>query len=214
MVCVSHPLTVLLKGARLKYLLRSLLVFNQFPGFAWICTLDLELLMLSFANVTASTTIQSVLLLDQCCQVPLKIYESNIKCFCILWILDIGLPPEGHVNQPVLVATCHVHWDPEFCDVKLIQTMMLMHKLQAIIKDSVKILRPDTPNPDCNGIPLILCGDLNSLPDSGTVFIIIINFKYTVNGLLLSVYNSCILRHGIFLAFFIRSQYSLMVLML
>lgn len=84
-------------------------------------------------------------------------------------IWQSGLPPEGHVNQPVLVATCHVHWDPEFCDVKLIQTMMLMHKLQAIIKDSVKILRPDTQNPDCNGIPLILCGDLNSLPDSGVV---------------------------------------------
>lgn len=105
--------------------------------------------------------------------------------------MDVGLPPEGHVNQPVLVATCHVHWDPEFCDVKLIQTMMLMHKLQAIIKDSVKILRPDTQNPDCNGIPLILCGDLNSLPDSGTAYITI-NFKYTVNGLLLNACDSCI----------------------
>ena len=24
-------------------------------------------------------------------------------------------------KQYILLATCHIHWDPEFCDVKLIQ---------------------------------------------------------------------------------------------
>jgi CCR4-NOT transcription complex subunit 6 len=82
-----------------------------------------------------------------------------------------GLPPEGRVNRPLLVATCHVHWDPEFCDVKLIQTMMLMHRLQTIIKEAQMSLRTENTegSVDCNSIPLILCGDLNSLPDSGVV---------------------------------------------
>lgn len=84
-------------------------------------------------------------------------------------IWEGGLPADGKVNQPLLVATCHVHWDPEFCDVKLIQTMMLINKLQGISKDAVKTLRPEMQNPDCNGVPLILCGDFNSLPDSGVV---------------------------------------------
>ncbi len=79
-----------------------------------------------------------------------------------------GIPPEGVAQQPILVATCHVHWDPEFCDVKLIQTMILMSELKKIIDDTQMSLRPgSTTTPDCNSIPLILCGDLNSLPESG-----------------------------------------------
>lgn len=84
-----------------------------------------------------------------------------------LW--ENGQPPEGQVRQPILVATCHVHWDPEFSDVKLIQTMMLMHELRNIIQDTQTSLRPGSQAPDCNSIPLILCGDLNSLPESGVV---------------------------------------------
>lgn len=82
------------------------------------------------------------------------------------WLFP-GLPAEGQVRQPILVATCHVHWDPEYSDVKLIQTMMLMHELRNIIQDNQTSLRPGSQTPDCNAIPLILCGDLNSLPESG-----------------------------------------------
>jgi len=94
------------------------------------------------------------------------------------------LPSDGlAVNQPIMIATCHVHWDPEFCDVKLIQTMMLMHKLQSIIKNAQQTSmksngggggagsndKTGTSNESNSGIniPLILCGDLNSLPESG-----------------------------------------------
>ena len=35
-------------------------------------------------------------------------------------------PAPAISQQPLLVATAHIHWDPEFCDVKLIQTMMLV----------------------------------------------------------------------------------------
>ena len=78
-------------------------------------------------------------------------------------------PPENQVRQPLLVATCHVHWDPEFCDVKLIQTMMLMSEIKNIIEESQTSLRPGSTAADCSSIPLILCGDLNSLPESGVV---------------------------------------------
>ena len=33
------------------------------------------------------------------------------------------------VGSPLVVCTAHIHWDPEFCDVKLVQTMMLAHEV-------------------------------------------------------------------------------------
>ncbi|XP_046366720.2 uncharacterized protein LOC124142343 [Haliotis rufescens] len=80
-------------------------------------------------------------------------------------------PPEHQVKQPILVATAHIHWDPEFSDVKLIQTMMLMSELRQVIEEAQHQFRPGSSSSsiDCNNIPLILCGDLNSLPDSGVV---------------------------------------------
>lgn len=77
-------------------------------------------------------------------------------------------------KQLVLIATCHVHWDPEFCDVKLIQTMMFMHRLQNIIKEAQTALLPPSSSSDCNQIPVILCGDLNSLPESGMLCLLIV----------------------------------------
>lgn len=84
-------------------------------------------------------------------------------------VWDNELPGEGAVRQPLLVATCHIHWDPEYSDVKLIQTMMLMSALKSIIEESQTSFRPGSSAPDCNALPLLLCGDLNSLPDSGVV---------------------------------------------
>jgi CCR4-NOT transcription complex subunit 6 len=91
-------------------------------------------------------------------------------------IWENGSPPEGWQKQPVLVATCHIHWDPEYCDVKLIQTMMLMAELRNIIDEQQTKLRPGgITSGNANSIPLLLCGDLNSLPDSGVV-------EYLQNG--------------------------------
>lgn len=81
-----------------------------------------------------------------------------------------GLPGDGSsVRQPLLVCTAHIHWDPECCDVKLIQTMMLMNELRAIVEDSARNFRPGIHKPDPSAIPLILCGDFNSLPESGVI---------------------------------------------
>ncbi|CAH1106100.1 unnamed protein product, partial [Psylliodes chrysocephalus] len=73
------------------------------------------------------------------------------------------------LQQPLLVCTAHIHWDPEFCDVKLIQTMMLSNELKTILEESVKTLKAHDINTDPSNIQLVLCGDFNSLPDSGVI---------------------------------------------
>lgn len=74
------------------------------------------------------------------------------------------------VQQPLLICTAHIHWDPEFCDVKLIQTMMLSNELKSILEESAQTLRAkDNINIEPANIQLVLCGDFNSLPDSGVI---------------------------------------------
>ncbi|CAL8293888.1 CCR4-NOT transcription complex subunit 6-like isoform X1 [Gadus morhua] len=70
-------------------------------------------------------------------------------------------PPE---RQMILVANAHMHWDPEFSDVKLIQTMMFLSELKSIAERAATSLTSDPAT-----IPIVLCADLNSLPDSGVV---------------------------------------------
>jgi CCR4-NOT transcription complex subunit 6 len=39
-------------------------------------------------------------------------------------------PDPSQIHQPLLVCTAHIHWDPQYCDVKLVQTMMLMNEVK------------------------------------------------------------------------------------
>lgn len=66
------------------------------------------------------------------------------------------------INSPLVVCTAHVHWDPEFCDVKLIQSMMLVQELSAVVEKTAE--KWHLP---ANSVPVVVCGDLNSLPNSG-----------------------------------------------
>ncbi|XP_037525295.1 CCR4-NOT transcription complex subunit 6-like isoform X3 [Rhipicephalus sanguineus] len=94
-------------------------------------------------------------------------------------ILENANPEHKSLLQqqpPLLVCTAHIHWDPEYCDVKLIQTMMLMRELRTIVDDAVQLLRAGSLGGlhrravlDTSSIPLLLCGDMNSLPDSGVI---------------------------------------------
>ena len=74
-------------------------------------------------------------------------------------------------SQHILVANAHIHWDPEFSDVKLIQTIMFMNELDSIIlkAQSEHGIGYKTPVPGMPGIPVVICADLNSLPDSSVV---------------------------------------------
>lgn len=75
----------------------------------------------------------------------------------------------------LLVANAHVHWDPQFCDVKLVQSAMLMEQLETIGNRFAKM--PTVTKPENGGqapkyttgkqIPTVICGDFNSTPDSG-----------------------------------------------
>jgi len=87
------------------------------------------------------------------------------------WENSSVMPNKNQISQPVLVCTAHVHWDPEFCDVKLIQTIMLMSEVKAIIPKILEEARVSRPSMkiDAQNIHLLLCGDLNSLPESGVI---------------------------------------------
>ncbi|CAL8386838.1 unnamed protein product [Boreogadus saida] len=69
-------------------------------------------------------------------------------------------------RQLILVANTHLHWDPEYSDVKLIQTMMFLSELKTIAERASGVCWAPT---NCPPIPIVLCADLNSLPDSGVV---------------------------------------------
>ncbi|KAF8520339.1 Endonuclease/exonuclease/phosphatase [Hysterangium stoloniferum] len=79
----------------------------------------------------------------------------------------------------LIIANVHIHWDPEYRDVKLVQTALLMDELQKI-SDRFARLPPrlpahmedpsKPPQPtyaDGSKIPTIVCGDFNSIPGSG-----------------------------------------------
>lgn len=71
-------------------------------------------------------------------------------------------------KQMLFVCTAHIHWDPEYCDVKVIQTLLLLSELKMIMEDAIQKHRTHPSIPaDCTSVPLVLCGDFNSLPDSG-----------------------------------------------
>ena len=59
--------------------------------------------------------------------------KDNIALAALLEIKDSAWEPNPDPRvsgTPLLVATAHIHWDPEFCDVKLIQTMMLVDQVR------------------------------------------------------------------------------------
>ena len=57
-------------------------------------------------------------------------------------------------GQKLIVGNVHLHWNPEFCDVKLVQSIMRSEELE---RYSLQHLNA----------AVILCGDFNSLPTSG-----------------------------------------------
>ncbi|CAB3984699.1 CCR4-NOT transcription complex subunit 6-like [Paramuricea clavata] len=79
-------------------------------------------------------------------------------------------PSIDRTRRQLIVSNVHMAWEPEYSDVKLIQTVLLMQFLQKFRQevDNGYMLAGKNgtlPRP----IPLVMCGDLNSLPDSGPV---------------------------------------------
>ncbi|XP_048884668.1 CCR4-NOT transcription complex subunit 6 isoform X2 [Brienomyrus brachyistius] len=83
--------------------------------------------------------------------------------------MSSGKSCHGMEKQLLLVANAHMHWDPEYSDVKLVQTMMFMSEVKNIVDKATRTLKLSSTSGEANAIPLVLCADLNSLPDSGVV---------------------------------------------
>ncbi|KZT42509.1 hypothetical protein SISSUDRAFT_980232 [Sistotremastrum suecicum HHB10207 ss-3] len=93
----------------------------------------------------------------------------------------------------LVVANVHVHWDPEYSDVKLVQVGLMMDEVDKIANRFAKLPPRPAPTPkegdppdstppptpptysDGSKIPTIVCGDFNSVPDSGV-------YQYLANG--------------------------------
>lgn len=73
------------------------------------------------------------------------------------------------IRHPKLLLVCntHIHWDPEWCDVKLIQTMLLLNEIQIFCDDYKQSHLGNKSE-----IHIVLCGDFNSTPNSGKCLII------------------------------------------
>jgi hypothetical protein len=77
----------------------------------------------------------------------------------------------------LIVANTHLFWDPAFRDVKLVQTGLLCEQLERIAHEfaaypprlPVPGAHPPPVYTDGSSIPLVLCGDFNSVPGSGVV---------------------------------------------
>lgn len=64
--------------------------------------------------------------------------KDNIGIAALLELKEGYLNYSNDMNMPrqqVLLSNVHIHWDPEFKDVKLIQTVMLMHELMNIMQE-------------------------------------------------------------------------------
>ena len=80
--------------------------------------------------------------------------KDNIALCAVLRVVEATEPTY------ILVVNAHVHWDPECSDVKLIQTMLLMNEVERLVEKTKADL-------NVKDVPMIFCGDLNSLPNSG-----------------------------------------------
>ncbi|KAH7889076.1 Endonuclease/exonuclease/phosphatase [Phlebopus sp. FC_14] len=81
----------------------------------------------------------------------------------------------------IIVANAHIHWDPAFRDVKLVQVALLVDEIEKIAgyfsklpprppansEDKTTPSRSPPTYSDGTKIPLVICGDFNSVPASG-----------------------------------------------
>ncbi|KAF8658242.1 hypothetical protein AX16_002019 [Volvariella volvacea WC 439] len=95
-------------------------------------------------------------------------------------IAVVCLMEDSQTGTRIIVANAHIHWDPAYSDVKLVQVALLVEEIEKIANNFAKLPpriqsrgegeSPHPPPPkyaDGSKIPLIICGDFNSIPSSG-----------------------------------------------
>ncbi|KAL0581926.1 Glucose-repressible alcohol dehydrogenase transcriptional effector [Marasmius crinis-equi] len=78
--------------------------------------------------------------------------RGNVGIICLLRSLTTG--------KPLLLVNTHLYWDPEFCDVKLVQAGLLGEEIE-------KVAQRVREEQATSEVPVVLCGDFNSMPNSG-----------------------------------------------
>ncbi|KAG7694423.1 hypothetical protein KL933_003756 [Ogataea haglerorum] len=78
--------------------------------------------------------------------------KDNIASISILHHIPTG--------NKIVLANTHLHWDPEFNDVKTMQVAVLLEELRVLL------LKYTNSKDELNKIPLLICGDFNSQTDS------------------------------------------------
>ena len=81
-----------------------------------------------------------------------RLCKDNVAQIAILEL-------RGGSGEKVCISNTHIFWDPEFADVKLWQTWTLASELDRFTSS--------------RGLPLILCGDFNSEPDSSVRVVVL-----------------------------------------
>lgn len=78
-------------------------------------------------------------------------------------IAVITLMEQIETGSKVLVSNAHLHWDPAYCDVKVIQTALLTDEIEKFSKQWTEKYSLQSK------LPILMCGDYNSLPGSGPI---------------------------------------------
>lgn len=95
--------------------------------------------------------------------------KDNISVACLL--------ESTTTDGRLVVANAHIHWDPQYRDVKIVQVAMLIEEIEKLReqfarfppkppKDGDVTKRPFSRYQDPSHISAIICGDFNSVPHS------------------------------------------------
>ena len=79
--------------------------------------------------------------------------KDNVASILLLQSKEVQ---KGKAPKRLIVANTHIHWNPDYCDVKLMQTYMLLERLMEFGAS-----RSQSP------VPMIIAGDFNSTTFSG-----------------------------------------------
>ncbi|KAF9010749.1 Endonuclease/exonuclease/phosphatase [Cyathus striatus] len=85
-------------------------------------------------------------------------------------IAVVCLFEDKHTGTRFIIANTHIHWDPSYSDVKLVQVALLLDEIEKMGNAFAKYpprLQATTDVLGCYQIPTIIAGDFNSVPDSG-----------------------------------------------
>lgn len=135
---VSEGCCVFLRDNRFRVIEQHDIEFNTFA------------LSLAESGVFDQDTIDSLLK---------RVLRDNIAQ---LLLIETTTPQHGH-NDLFCVANTHIFWDPEYSDVKLWQTQLLVQELERFLTIQGHNYGVGTK------LPLVVCGDFNSEPDTPVV---------------------------------------------